>query len=115
MYLGENNLQGSIPLSLGNCQKVTVLDLAYNNLSGTMSSLVNSLSFSPYYIDLSGNKFTGVIPMKIANLKNLGHFDISENMLFGEIPASIGSCVILEILAMRSNFFQGVIPSSWNH
>ena len=33
-------------------------------------------------------------------------------MLFGKIPTSLGSCVNLESLAMRSNFFHGVIPSS---
>ena len=34
-------------------------------------------------------------------------------MLFGKIPTSLGSCVKLEFLAMRSNFFPGAIPSSF--
>ena len=34
-------------------------------------------------------------------------------MLFGNIPTILGSSVKLEFLAMRSNFFQGAIPSSF--
>ena len=34
-------------------------------------------------------------------------------MLFGKIPTILGSGVKLEFLAMRSNFFQGAIPSSF--
>ncbi|XP_075645726.1 putative receptor-like protein kinase At3g47110 [Castanea sativa] len=111
-YLEANNLQGSIPLSLGKCQNMIVLSLSNNNLSGTISYQVFSLLFLLISLDLSANKFTGVLPIEVGNFINLQEFDITENMLFGEIPASIGSCVKLEILAMRSNFFQGVIPSS---
>uniref|UniRef100_A0A7N2R2K2 non-specific serine/threonine protein kinase n=1 Tax=Quercus lobata TaxID=97700 RepID=A0A7N2R2K2_QUELO len=112
LYFNDNNLQGNIPLSLGKCQNVNTLNLANNNLSGTVSSLLSILSFSPIGLDLSGNKFTGFIPMAVGNLKNLEILDISENMLFGEVPTSLGSCVKLEVLNMRRNFFQGVIPSS---
>ena len=34
-------------------------------------------------------------------------------MLSSKIPMSLGSCVKLEFLAMRRNFFQGTIPSSF--
>ena len=111
LHLQDNNLQGSIPLSLGKCQNMIDLTLANNNLSGTISYEVFSLLFSLIFLDLSANKFTGVLPIEVGNFIDLQEFNIMENM-FGEIPASIGSCVKLEILAMRSNFFQGVIPSS---
>ncbi|XP_065637672.1 probable LRR receptor-like serine/threonine-protein kinase At3g47570 [Quercus suber] len=112
LYLQDNNLQGSIPSSLGKCENMIQLSLAKNNLNGTISDQVIGLSFSLIFLDLSANKFTGVLPTDFTDLKNLGHLDISENMFFGKIPTSLGSCVKLEYLAMRSNFFQGVIPSS---
>ncbi|XP_030962001.1 probable LRR receptor-like serine/threonine-protein kinase At3g47570 [Quercus lobata] len=112
LHLHDNNLQGSIPSSLGKCENMIKLSLAKNNLNGTISYQVIGLSFSLIFLDLSANKFTGVLPTVFTDLKNLGHLDISENMLFGKIPTSLGSCVKLEYLAMRSNFFQGVIPSS---
>ncbi|KAL4600619.1 hypothetical protein ACB092_11G212400 [Castanea dentata] len=112
LYLDHNNLQGSIPLSLVKCENMIDLDLSENNLNGTISYQVIGLSFTAISLDLSANKFTGVLPIEVENLKNLERLDISENMLFGKIPTSLGSCVKLEYLAMSSNFFQGVIPSS---
>uniref|UniRef100_A0A7N2LC98 non-specific serine/threonine protein kinase n=1 Tax=Quercus lobata TaxID=97700 RepID=A0A7N2LC98_QUELO len=112
LYLQDNNLQGSIPSSLGKCENMIQLSLAKNNLNGTISYQVIGLSFSLIFLDLSANKFTGVLPIDFTDLKNLGNLDISENSLFGKIPTSLGNCVKLEYLSMRSNFFQGVIPSS---
>ena len=64
-------------------------------------------------LDFSANKFIGIFPIKVGNLKNLEYFDTFENMLFGKIPTSLGSCVKQEFLAMRSNFFHGAILSSF--
>ena len=99
-------------MSVGKCQNMMDLNLANNNLSGTISHQVIGLLLSPIALDLSANKFTGVIPIEVGNLKNLEYLDISENMLFGKTLTNLGSCVKLEFLAMRSNFFQGLIPSS---
>ena len=112
LYLFQNNLQGNIPLSLTKCQNLVHLHLANNNLNGSISSQVIGLSFSPISLDLSANKFTGVLPMEFGNFKNLEYLNISENMLFGKIPESLGGCVKLEFLAMRRNYFQGIIPLS---
>ena len=112
LYLYENHLQGSIPLSLNRCQDLIILNVNNNNLSGLITSQVIGLSFSKILLDLSSNKFTGVIPMEIGNLINLEKLDISENMLFGKIPESLGSCVKLEYLGMGRNLFQGIIPPS---
>ena len=112
LNLNKNHLQGSIPLSLNKCRNLIVLYLGNNNLNGTISSQVIGLSFSHVMLDLHANKFTGILPMEVGNLKNLEYLDISENMLFGKIPSSLGSCVKLELLAMRRNLFQGAIPPS---
>ena len=52
----------------------------------------------------------GVLPMEVENWINLEELDVFENMLFGKIPVSLGCCVQLELLAMRGNLFQGIIP-----
>ena len=95
LYLDDNNLQGSISLSLGKCQNMIDLNLANNNLSDTISYQVFSLSFSLIFLDLSANKFTGVLPIEVGNFINLQELKITENMMFGKILGSIGSCVKL--------------------
>nr|XP_023896914.1 probable LRR receptor-like serine/threonine-protein kinase At3g47570 [Quercus suber] len=114
LYLGDNNLQGSIPSSLSQCQNLITFHLPRNNLSGIISSQVIGLSFSPNSLDLSGNQFTGVLPMEIENLKNLEHLDISENMLFGKIPTSLASCSFdfLKLLNLSYNHFEGEVPTN---
>uniref|UniRef100_A0A7N2LDJ9 non-specific serine/threonine protein kinase n=1 Tax=Quercus lobata TaxID=97700 RepID=A0A7N2LDJ9_QUELO len=112
LYLLDNNLEGNIPLSLSKCKELFSLILANNNLNGSISPQVIGLSFSPTFLDLSANQFTGALPMEIGNFKNLEYLDISENKFFGKIPSSLGSCVKLETLAMRGNLFQGIVPSS---
>ena len=112
LYLEENNLQGTIPLSLSKCKNLVELFLNNNNLSGLISPQVIGLSFSPIFLGLSSNQFTGVLPMEIGNFKILEYLNISENMLFGEIPTSLGSCVMLENLGMGRNLFQRKIPPS---
>ena len=94
------------------CKNLITFCLYNNNLSSTISPQIIGLSFSPNSLDLSRNRFTGVLPMEMRNFKNIEHLDISENMLFGEITTSLKSCVKLEFLAMRRNLFQGVVPLS---
>ncbi|XP_059627991.1 probable LRR receptor-like serine/threonine-protein kinase At3g47570 [Cornus florida] len=111
LILGRNNLEGSIPPSLGNCKNLKLLFLAENNLSGTIPQQVIGLSSLSISVNLYQNQLTGSLPMAVGNLRNLGKLDISDNMLSGEIPSTIGSCVSLETLSMRGNFFRGTIPS----
>ena len=110
LYLYKNNLQGNIHLSLSKCQNLFDLNLANNNLSGLLLPQIIGLSFSLTFLDLSTNRFTGVLPVDVGNWINLEELDVSENMLFGKIPVSLGCCVKLELLAMRGNLFQGIIP-----
>ena len=71
LYLKDNNLQGSIPSSLSQCRNLITFYLLSNNLSGIIFLQVIGLSFSPNSVDLSGNQFTGVLPMEIGNFKNI--------------------------------------------
>ncbi|KAB1209700.1 hypothetical protein CJ030_MR6G028562 [Morella rubra] len=64
LFLGGNNLSGVIPSSLAECRNLWVLSLSSNNLRGSLPPELIGLSFSPIYIDLSANQFTGVLPMK---------------------------------------------------
>ncbi|XP_022764250.1 probable LRR receptor-like serine/threonine-protein kinase At3g47570 [Durio zibethinus] len=112
LALSGNNLQGNIPSSLGKCENLIELYLYNNNLSGSIPPEVIGLSSLSLTLDLSSNYLTGVLPVEVENLKNLGELRVSQNSLSGVLPTNLGSCVKLERLFLDGNMFQGPIPSS---
>jgi hypothetical protein len=48
------------------------------------------------YLDLSNNKFEGIIPFEIDHLKVIENLDLSGNFLDGTIPAMLGQLKFLE-------------------
>ncbi|XP_070665574.1 receptor-like protein 7 [Malus domestica] len=62
-------------------------------------------------IDLSGNKFTGSIPVEMGELKSLYVLNLSSNALTGEIPSSLGNLQHVESLDLSNNSLSGKIPS----
>ncbi|KAJ6864004.1 hypothetical protein NC651_034736 [Populus alba x Populus x berolinensis] len=70
--LSNNQLHGSIPVTMGNLPSLTSLDLSNNILSGSIPLSLGSLS-SLEYIDLSNNLLSGSIPLSLGSLSSLGY------------------------------------------
>ncbi|KAG8480297.1 hypothetical protein CXB51_024742 [Gossypium anomalum] len=104
------NLEGSIPLGLGNCKNLILLDLSHNNLSGPIPPEILGLSSLSIVLSLSSNSLTGELPVEVEKLKNLGQLDVSHNRLSGLLPNNLGSCVSLVELYLEGNLFEGPIP-----
>lgn len=51
------------------------------------------------YVNLSNNKFTGLVSKQVGELTSLETLDLSHNKLEGEIPPDIGNCVALRVLS----------------
>lgn len=133
----QNNIKGSIPMEIGNLNKLQKLTIG-GNLSGTIPAnifkLLNlkflyilnysgnpNLNFSfPADIDLLtnlnylylNNCLTGIIPEKIGNLVNLQYLNLFNNSLSGTIPASICNLKKLVELDLTQNKLNGNIPDS---
>ncbi|XLU65913.1 hypothetical protein S245_025122 [Arachis hypogaea] len=87
-----------------------MVDLSSNNLTGTMSPQLFSLS-QLHFLNLSHNRLTGTIPKEIGNMTQLESLDLSKNELTGEIPESMSSLSFLSNLNLSFNNLRGQIPS----
>ncbi|PHT30720.1 hypothetical protein CQW23_29640 [Capsicum baccatum] len=61
-------------------------------------------------IDLSRNRFEGVIPASLHQLSVLESLDLSSNKVGGEIPQQLASLTFLVVLNLSHNHLVGCIP-----
>nr|GEV93577.1 protein kinase-like domain-containing protein [Tanacetum cinerariifolium] len=132
LNLGDNQLFGSLPLSIGSLVGLTYLDLGPNFFEGKIPTTNGKLQ-KLQVLDLHSNQFSGPIPDAIRNLsmltelyfdfnkleeikdlKMLSELDLSYNNLSGNITSSLGECISLTNLYLSGNIFQGIIPSSFS-
>lgn len=135
IQLSGNNLVGTIPTSIGDLTRMTLLRLQVNQLSGPLPSsignltLLTSLAVNDNQLNgaipssignLTGltilylytNRFTGSIPIELGNLTNLLYLQISDNLLTGSIPTQLGNLSQLKHLILNGNQLSGSIPST---
>jgi hypothetical protein len=112
LTLGQNNLVGSIPASIGNLSaKLTTLGIFYNpGLAG--SSLPPSIGqlagLKEAYFYANGH--TGEIPASIGNATALRVLLLAENHLTGTIPASFTNLTKVAWLELQHNRLTGTVP-----
>ncbi|KAM7477120.1 hypothetical protein LguiB_024363 [Lonicera macranthoides] len=109
LNLSYNALNGSIPLELCRMTKLERLYLSNNSLSGKIPSTFGDVPHLGL-LDLSKNQLFGSIPDSFANLSQLRRLLVYDNQLSGTIPPSLGKCVNLEILDLSRNRISGLIP-----
>ena len=107
--LGGNNLNGSIPLELGDLTNLNVLWLHSNQLSGSIPPSLGNL-INLLYLNLSNNQLSGSIPLELGNLINLKYLALPGNQLTGSIPIELGNLINLQDLWLYENQLSGSIP-----
>ncbi|MCF8357116.1 MAG: T9SS type A sorting domain-containing protein [Prolixibacteraceae bacterium] len=65
-----------------------------------------------YILDLQNNNLTGNLPDSVGNLTGLGELNLSNNQLTGELPDTIGYLTSLSELYLNNNRFSGTLPES---
>ncbi|PKI42629.1 hypothetical protein CRG98_036911 [Punica granatum] len=82
-------------------QRVTILDLQSQELSGTISPHIGNLSF-----------LRGYVPANLSSLSKLRELWMGDNGLSGEIPLSVGNFSSLEYLHLGNNKLRGTVPDT---
>ncbi|CAO2037626.1 unnamed protein product [Urochloa humidicola] len=108
LNLSGQALDGQISPSLGNISHLASLDLSTNKFSGLIPPLgyLHKLKF----LDLNYNLLQGNIPDSVTNFSNLRGLFLAGNMLVGEIPKKVALLSNLRDLWLQSNNLSGAIP-----
>ncbi|KAF7083752.1 hypothetical protein CFC21_087508 [Triticum aestivum] len=95
---------------LGNLTNLEHLDLAHNQLFGSLPPSLARMQAMSWFI-VHDNYIDGTIPAELfSNLTNLAVFDVAKNLLAGSIPSQIGNCKEIITLLLSNNNFTGSIP-----
>ncbi|XP_004507279.1 receptor-like protein EIX2 [Cicer arietinum] len=109
LYLGSLNIFGTLPKSLIHLHSLVSLYLVDNKLNGVDIIDDGSLSIISI-LDLSFNQLNGSLPLfEITKLKSLETLDLSHNQLSGSFSQTIGHLSNLMALDLSSNKLNGVI------
>ncbi|KAK8329610.1 hypothetical protein V6Z12_A11G334200 [Gossypium hirsutum] len=109
LYIDKNLISGDIPDCWNHWQRLDILNLGSNNLTGKIPPSLGHINLS--MLILRNNTMFGELPSTLQNSTNLIMFDLSENHFSGSVPAWIGDKLSnLVILSLRSNNFDGHIP-----
>ncbi len=108
--LSYNQLSGSIPPVLGNLNNLVSLILDFNQLSGTIPSELGHMT-NIQNLFLTANQLNGGIPPELGSLTNIRLLYLSNNKLSGSIPPELGNLTSLQSLRLGSNQLSGKIPA----
>jgi hypothetical protein len=109
LQLDFNQITGTLPSQLGQLVSLKSLDLNFN-LTGTIPAELGQL-VSLESLDLSGNQLTGTIPTELDHLTSLTYLGMSDNQLTGTIPTELAQLTSLVELYMYINQLTGTIPT----
>ncbi|KAF8779568.1 hypothetical protein HU200_002490 [Digitaria exilis] len=137
LFLEGNNLYGKVPDALGDMTSLQIIDMKFNRnidamstslkklcnltvldlswcfLNGSMMELIEQMPQCPsnmlLELHLSRNNITGILPSQMAHLTSLSTLDLSGNLFSGHVPSAIGKLANLTVLDLRFNKLDGVI------
>ncbi|WP_396591859.1 immunoglobulin domain-containing protein [Allomuricauda sp. R78024] len=109
LNIGNNNLSGPIPASIGDLTDLTRLWLFSNQLTGSLPPSIGNL-VNIRNIALNSNQLSGSFPLEIVSMTNLQSLSLSLNQFTGSIPAAFGQLTSLNYVSLGDNNFSGSIP-----
>ena len=110
LNLWTNNLSGEIPAEVGQLTYIEELNLGSNEISGEIPASIGQLA-NLGRLNLSNNNLSGGIPASMGQLSNLTELKITWNELTGSLPAELGQLIHLDWLAFHNNRLSGELPA----
>jgi hypothetical protein len=98
LYLQLNNLTGEIPSSVTS-SSIRECYLSNNGLSGEIPSFPNTTLM----LDLAENDLSGTLDLLLSNLPFVYSLNLRSNNISGRLPDSIFKCAYLSILILDDN------------
>ncbi|XP_023768126.1 receptor-like protein 7 [Lactuca sativa] len=108
--VAHNNLTGKIQPSICELKSLQLLDLSFNNMSGTLPPCLGILSNSMIFLNMRQNNFHGKMMDGFMLGSLLKSLDLSENRFTGQLPRSLTNCTNLEVLSLGDNSFHDAFP-----
>ncbi|XP_022867066.1 leucine-rich repeat receptor-like protein kinase TDR [Olea europaea var. sylvestris] len=102
------SISGNIP-PFQHCKSLSVIELSTNKFSGIVPESISNCK-ELVSIDLANNNLAGPIPLEMAKLPAIGIIDMSRNSFSGPIPAEFGNSSTLKLLNVSYNDIWGLIP-----
>ncbi|XP_042973192.1 receptor like protein 22-like [Carya illinoinensis] len=109
--MSENSLTGNISELICSLTSIQVLDLANNNLSGSLPRCMQNFGASLLVIDLESYKFRGNIPQTWTQGTELRIINLRHNRFQGQLPRSLAKCMMLEVADFSDNKLHDIFPS----
>lgn len=113
LNLVNNNLNGTLPVSIGNLIDLQLLNIANNQISGAIPSEIGNLT-ELQTLFISDNLLNGSLPSTMWNLNNLVTLNASNNQFTGELPNEISNLEDLRGFFIRNNSITGELDLSNN-
>lgn len=107
LVVHRNNLSGTIHSSLYNHSTIIVLDVANNQLHGSLPPELGLTLPKLEKLNLMSNRFTGLIPFSLGNDSWIQHLDFSLNNFTGPVPTNLGRLHALKLLNFGVNNLTG--------
>ncbi|TVU33209.1 hypothetical protein EJB05_24999, partial [Eragrostis curvula] len=114
LQMANNELSGTLSPSIGNLSHLQTMSLQNNRISGQIPPEIGKLT-NLNALDLSGNQFVGDIPSSLGQLTRLNYLRLDRNNLSGQIPVDVARLPGLTFLDLSFNNFSGPVPKIYAH